>query len=110
MDMPGHDAYLEIVRGNHTRTVWTDEPRAPSPHFVLGAYHVAHWYAFGDADHQVEIGFDRLVDRRGGEGRRNVDHRHGGAGLLLRFAHRRKNGNTFVRFSGLSRIYAGDVA
>ena len=53
-------------------------------HAVARADHVAHRDAFGDADHEIELGVDRFVDRRGGERRRHVDHRDGRAGRLLR--------------------------
>ncbi len=37
-------------------------------HPVRASDHVAHRDALGDADHQVEPGLDRLLDRRGRDG------------------------------------------
>src|SRR6266702_74893 len=90
--------------------VGADELRPPALHPVLGADHVAHRDALGDADHQVEVRLHRLVDRRGGERRRHVDHRDIRAGLLLRFLHRGENRDAFVGFTGLLRVDARDVA
>ena len=42
--------------------------------------HVQDRNAFGDADHQRDLGVDRFQDRVGGERRRDIDHAGVGAG------------------------------
>src|SRR6476619_2685043 len=77
-------------------------------HPVARADHVAHRDAFGDADDEVELRVDGLVDRRGGERRRHVDDGNRGAGCLLRFPHRRIDRNALEVLARLFRIHAGD--
>src|SRR5882672_1748848 len=110
VDVAGHDADLDLVGRDQAGAVRPDEPGALALHLVLGANHVAHRDAFGDADDEVQIGLDRLVDRGGGERRRHVDHRDVGAGLLLRFLHRREDRDALVALTGLFRIHTGDIA
>src|SRR5438105_4803692 len=110
MDVAGHDADLELVGRDHTRAVGTDEQRAPAPHPVLGAHHVPHRDALGDADHEIEVRVDRLLDRRRREGRRHVDHRDVGAGRLLGVGHRAVDRDSLEVLAGLLGIDAGDVA
>src|SRR3990172_5875177 len=110
MDVSGHDADLDFIRRDHAGAVGSEQPGAPALHPVLGAYHVAHRDALGNADHEIEVGVDRLVDRGSGERRRHVNHRHVGAGFFLGFPDRRKNRYAFVRRAGFLRIDPRDVA
>src|SRR5712691_12498629 len=71
--LAGHDADLDLVRRDDAWTVGTDEDGVFALHAVARADHVAHRDAFGDADDQIEIGVDSLVDGGSGKGRRHVD-------------------------------------
>ena len=79
-------------------------------HLVADDQHVADRDAFGDADHQIEVGFGRLPDRRGSAGRRHVDHRDGCAGLGCRFLDRAVDRDIEDLLAGLLRIDSGDEA
>src|SRR5438105_572651 len=110
MDVAGHDADLELVGRDHARTVRTNEQRLLPAHAITGADHVAHRYAFGDADDEIEPRIDRLVDRRRGERRWHVDHRHRRAGRLLRIRHRAEYRNAFEVLARFLRVDSGDKA
>src|SRR5438309_12107350 len=110
MDVAGHDADLELVGRDYSRTVRTTAQRLLPAHAITGADHVAHRYAFGDADDEVEPRIDRLVDRRRGEGRWHVDHRHRRAGRLLCIGHRAVDRDPFEILASLLWIYAGHEA
>ena len=85
-----HDADLDLVGRDQARAIRPEEQRLlaarrlalphPAPHLE----HVVHRDAFGDADRQVELGLDRLPDRRRGARRRHVDHAGVAIGLGLR--------------------------
>ena len=68
-----HDADLDLVGSDDAWTVGTNKDRLLALHAVTRANHVAHRDAFGDADDQVELGVDSLVDGGRGKGRRDVD-------------------------------------
>ena len=68
VDVARHDADLDFVGRDHAGAVGTDQQRLAALHPVAGADHVAHRDAFGDADDQIELGIDRLVDRGGANG------------------------------------------
>src|SRR5437773_10777894 len=110
MDMPGHNADLDFVGGDNAWAIRAHEPGPLALHLGLGADHVAHREALGDANHQVEVRFHRLADRLSGERRRNVDDRHRRPGLLLRLLHRGEDRNALEGLAGLFRIDARDVA
>lgn len=75
VDVPRHDAYLALLRGNDARTVGADQPRLVLPEQpVLDAYHVMLRDALRNADYQRHLCVDRLQDG-GGRGRwRHVYH------------------------------------
>src|SRR5471030_438617 len=54
VDVAGHDAHLDLLRGDDARAVRSDQnrPLVLLAHAVLNLDHVAHRYAFGDADHE----------------------------------------------------------
>src|SRR6267143_1680577 len=110
VDVARHDADLDLVGRDHAGAVRPDEQRSPALHAVLGADHVAHRDAFGDADHQVQVRVDRLVDRRGGERGWNVDHGDRRAGGLFRIFHRTVDRNAIEILARLPGIDAGDIA
>src|SRR5882724_2184253 len=110
VDVPRHDADLDLVRRDDARAVRPDEQGALALHLVLGAHHVAHRDALGDADHEIEVCLDRLLDRGGGARRRHIDHRDIGAGRLLRVGHVAEDRNALEVLAGFLRIYAGDEA
>src|ERR1700730_15452603 len=81
MDMAGHDADLALLGRDDAGTVGPDEPAARAAESALHHQHVEHRDALGDADDERHAGIDRLEDGVGGERRRHVDRRGGGAGL-----------------------------
>ena len=110
VDVPRHDADLDLVGRDHARAVRADQQRALALHAVLGADHVAHRDALGDADHQIQVGLDRLLDRLRGERRRHVDHRDVRAGRFLGIGDRPEDRNAFEVLARLLRVHAGDEA
>src|SRR6185369_14232098 len=64
----------------------------------------------GDADDEVQVGLDGLVDRGGRERRRHVDDGNGGACLLFCLFYGTKNRNRFERLARLLGVDAGDIA
>src|SRR5271166_4841773 len=110
MDVPRHDADLDFLRGDHARAVGTKQAGPLALHAVPGADHVAHRDPLGDAHHQIQIGVDCLVDRRGGERRRYIDYRNGSAGRVFRLADRAVDGNALEVLARLLGVDAGDEA
>src|SRR5713101_3874384 len=110
VDVARHDADLDLVGCDHAGAVRPDEQRSLALHAVLGADHVAHRDAFGDADHQVQVRVHRLVDRRGGERGWNVDHGDCRARGLSRIFHRAIDRNAIEILARLPGIDAGDIA
>src|SRR5690606_36671820 len=112
VDVARHDADLDLARRDDARAVRADEerPAALLAHAVAHLDHVAHRDALGDADDEVEVGLHGLPDRRGGEGRRDVDHRRVHARLLLGLGDGGEDGNALEVLARLLRIHAGDVA
>ncbi|ABA49494.1 hypothetical protein BURPS1710b_0976 [Burkholderia pseudomallei 1710b] len=110
VDVARHDADLQFVRRDRARAVRPEQQRlaAFAAHAVLHFDHVANGNAFRDADREIEIGFDRFPDRRGGARRRHVDDRHGRAGFRLRFLDARVDRNAFEIIAGLLRVHARD--
>ena len=116
MDVAGHDADLDFVRGNQTRAVGAEQQGffAASGHFSAHAIaHFEHIFdrnAFGNADGQVQIRFHRLPDGGSGTGRWHVNDGHRGARLMGGFFDRgvdRDVENRLARFFG---VHAGDKA
>jgi DNA-binding winged helix-turn-helix (wHTH) protein len=65
-------------------------------------------YPIGDGDDQGHFGVDRLEDRVRSEGRRNVDHRGVGAGLLDRFTDGVEHWQAEVRRAAFAGRHAAD--
>jgi hypothetical protein len=113
VDVAGHDADLDLVGRDQAGAVGAQQQRLLAAlgflglHLVAHFQHVAHRDAFGDADRQVQVGFDGFPDRRGGARGRHVDHGHGGAGLLLGgFLHRGEDRDVEDLLAGLLRVHA----
>ena len=101
MNVPRHDADLDLIRRDNTRTVRTEQQCASSLHPVARANHVTHRNALGNADDEIQIGIHRLVDRGRGERRRHVNHAHIRAGRVFRFLYGRVDRNALEVLAGL---------
>src|SRR5690606_5125392 len=88
VDVAGHDPDLALPRGDHTGAVRADEPGVGALEVPLGDDHVGDRDPLGDGDHQLAAGGSGLRDGVAGGGGRDVDHRHGGPGLLDRLPDR----------------------
>src|SRR5450755_354573 len=108
--MAGHDADLDLLRRDHAGAIRSEQERLPALHAVAGANHVADGNAFGNANHQIQVGVDGLIDGRRGKRRRHVDDADRRAGGFLRFAHRRVNRDALERFARFFRVDPGDEA
>ena len=110
MYLAGHDADLDLVRRDDAWTIGTDEDGVFALHAVARADHVAHRDAFGDADDQIEIGVDSLVDGGSGKGRRHVDDGDARASAFPGFLHGAVDRDTLEALTGLIGIHAGHEA
>src|ERR1700694_1639157 len=108
--LPGHDADLDFIGRDDAWTVGTDEDGVFALHAVTRANHVPDRYAFGDADDQVELGVDSLVDGGSGKGRGHVDDGDGRSGAFLGFLHGAVDRNTVEALTRLVGIHAGNKA
>src|SRR5207253_6899054 len=68
------------------------------------------WNAFGDADDEIEIRIDRLIDRGSRERRRHINHTDRCARRGLRLVDRGVNRNAFEALARFLRVHAGDEA
>src|SRR5687767_2479993 len=108
--MARHDADLQLVRCDDAGAIHSGPPRLAAAHPVPRADHVAHRYALGDADDEVELGIDGFLDRGSGVRRRYPDDRDARPGRLLRFLDRVEDRHAFVALPAFFRRDAGDVA
>src|SRR5437667_7459999 len=108
--LAGHDADLDLVGRDDAWTVGADKDGLFALHAVTRANHVAHRDAFGDADDQVELRIDSLVDRGGGKGWWHVDDRDGRTRAFLGFLHGAVDCNTLEALTGLVGVHAGNEA
>jgi hypothetical protein len=79
-------------------------------HLVAHHQHVAHRNAFGNADDQIKVGFDRFPDRGRGTRWRYVDHRDGGTSLGSGLLDRAIDRNAENALAGFLGIDPGDEA
>ncbi len=107
VDVAGHDADLALIGGNDAGAVGPYQPGLGAGEYPLHLHHVRHRNAFRDADHQRDLGIDRLHDGVRGEGRRHIDCRGRGAGLGHRVGHRIEDREPQVLGSSLA---GGDPA
>src|SRR5690606_13316852 len=102
VDVAGHDADLDFVGGDEAGAVRAQQQRLAvlGLHAVLHVEHVAHGNAFGNADDQVELGFDGFPDGGRGARGRNIDDRNGGARFVLGVLDATVDGHAFEIFAG----------
>src|ERR1700733_9921371 len=105
--MTGHDSDLDFVRGNHPRTVRSDEYRMLSQHPSTRRNHVANGHPFSYADDEIEARVNGLVDCCSSEWWGDVDYGDGCARLLACFLHCAEYRNAFELFARLVGIDAG---
>src|SRR5579859_742690 len=109
VNMAGHDADLAPPRRYDAGTIRANQPRLSFQlQILVGAHHVEHWDAFGDADDQRYLGVNSFHDRIGGKRRRNEDHRGVGAGFLTGFQNAVEYRPAFVRGAALAGCNAAD--
>ena len=110
MNVTGHDADLDFLRGDQTWAVGAQQQSSLAASRFFGAHsiahfkHVTHWNAFGDADGQVEVGFDGFPDGCSCAGGRHINDRHRSACVGSSLFDRGVNGDVedgFARFFGV---------
>jgi len=106
----GHDADLAFARRDDAGAVRTDEHgvRIMRAQRELGAQHISHRYAFGNASDNLDAGRRRFQNRIGRIRRRYIDHRRLGAGLLYRFAYGVEHRQAEMLLPALARRHAAD--
>ena len=77
-------------------------------HVAVDPEHVVGRNAFGDHDHGLDAGVDRLVDGVGGERSRDEDHRRVRAVLRDRLGDGVEDGDAFDVLAALARGHARD--
>ena len=114
VDVTRHDADLDFVRRNQTRTVGTQQQRVfatcchPRAHPVAHFQHVTHRDSLSDTDRQVKVGLHRFPYSGRGTCWRHVNHRRGGTGLCCRFLDRGKDRDTENCLTRLLGVDASD--
>src|SRR6056297_606201 len=108
VDMAGHDADLAGVRRDDAGAVGADQLGVRGFQRALDAHHVQNRDTFGDADDHFHLGVDRLEDRVGGEGRRDIDHRRVRAGLVPGLVDRVEDRQVKMRLAALAGGHAAD--
>ena len=83
-------------------------PGLRSAESALDRDHVQHRHAFGNADHQGDLGGDRFEDRIGRKRRRDIDHRGVSPCLLHRLGNGIKDRKIEMARSALARRNAAD--
>src|SRR6185312_2831103 len=108
MDVTGHDADLALLGRDDAGTIGTDEPALRAGERALHRYHVEDGDALRDADDEQHAGIDRLEDGVGGEGRRHIDRRRRGAGLVHRLIDRVEHRQIEMLAAALAGRHAAD--
>src|SRR5450756_21798 len=108
MNMSGHDANLDLVRGDQPGAIRPDQQGAFTLHLVTGAQHVVYRNTLGDTDHQIDIRLDRLIYRRCRTRWRHIDYRHCRTCCLFGIAHRGNHRDIFEQFACFFRIHSGN--
>jgi hypothetical protein len=86
VDVAGHDADFDFIGGDQAGAVGAEQQGLFAACCFLGAHFVAHFEhvfdrnAFGNANGQVQVGFDRFPNGGGRAGRRHINHRNRGTG------------------------------
>ncbi len=107
VDVSGHDADLALAGGDDTGAVGSDQTGFGTAEHPLHLDHIRYRNALRDADHQRDLGIDRLQDGVGGEGWRHIDDGRIGAGLRDRLGYRVEDRNVQVPGAALA---GGDAA
>src|SRR5216684_4378326 len=102
------DADLALLGRDDARTVGADEPAARAAEGALHHHHVEHGDALGDADDEQHARIDRLENGVGGEGRRHVDGRGGGAGPAHGFVDGVEDGQVEMLGAAFAGCHAAD--
>src|SRR5579872_404720 len=84
VDMAGHDADLALLRRDDARAIGADEPGLGTGQGPLHRHHIEDGDTLGNTHHERDLGIDRLENRVGGEGRRDIND----AGRSIRRPHR----------------------
>src|SRR5690606_9495623 len=109
VDVARHDPDLALARGDDARAVRPDQDHVlVAGQRVLDPQHVEHRDALGDRDDDLDAGVCGLEDRVGGVGRRHVDDRGVGAGLLDHVGDGVEHGQAEVLGAALARGHAAD--
>ena len=81
-----HNSDLALTWFNDSWAVWSNQSGLVlRSHDGLNLDHVEGWDSFGDANDEVDFGFDGLEDGIGGKGRWHVDNGSLSLGCLLCF-------------------------
>ncbi|MPN13607.1 hypothetical protein SDC9_160929 [bioreactor metagenome] len=116
MDVTRHDADLHFVRGDQARAVRAEQQGLLATlgflflHLVAHHQHVADGDAFGDADGQIEVGFDGFPDSGSSTSGRHVDDGNGSTGFSSGFLDGTVDGDVENLFASLLRVHASDEA
>ena len=108
VNVAGHDADFDFVRGDDAGAVGANQDRLGRAHCGAHGYHIERRNAFGDAHDDFDPGGERFFDRGGGERRRDINHRHVGAGFFFGGGDRIKNGHAFDFAAAFARRHAAD--
>ena len=112
MNVAGHDADLDFFGRDQAGAVGAEQQRALAAGGFLGLHAVAHFEhvanrnAFGDADRQVQVGFNSFPDGGRSACGRYIDDRHRSAGGLCGLAHVGVNRDAFEVFAGFLGVDA----
>ena len=105
MDVARHDADLALAWLDDAGAVRADQARLVlRPHDRLDLDHVEGGDAFGDANNEVHLGFDRLKDCVSSEGRGDVDDRSISIGCLFRIRNGAVDREAQVLRAGLTLV------
>ena len=114
MNVAWHDADLDFVRGNDAGAIRSEQQGFLAAlgfflrHLITHFQHIAHRNAFGNANHKIQVRFNRFPNCSSSAWRRYIDNGCGCAGLLGCFFYRSVNGNIKNRlacFFGIDARY-----
>ena len=107
-DLGRDDPDVRLARRERARAVRAEHRHAARPDVGVDAQHLVRGQALGDADHGADPRVDGLVDRVGGEARRNEDHRRVRAGRLDGVDHGVEDRDALDVLAALAGRDAGD--
>jgi len=112
MDVAGHDADFYFFRCDKARAIGAQQQRTLATssffgfHAVAHFQHVAHRDAFGDADRQVQVGFNRFPNGCRSASGWHVNDRYRCTSGVGRIRHVGKNRDAFEIFARFFRVDA----